>query len=1089
MRLYIILLLLTSTMIAATANGLHAQVITLETKALPLHRVFKQIEKQTDYLFWYKGTMSGKNIPISVRMVNVPLRAALDKVFSNIPFSYEIVGETIVVTDKSFSAEKNINPIKKQQVTGIVTDENGEPLVGATVTVKGISQKTVTDQEGRFFFPNVDESATLVISYIGYQSQEVTVRNAERIVLQRSDSKLDEIQVIAYGTTSKRLNTGSVTTITSKDIERQPVSNPLAALSGRVAGAVITQSSGQSGASFNVQIRGQNSIAQSNDPLFIVDGVPFSTNNDGISQVGGPFSYSLARNRSGDLSPFNTINPNDIESIEILKDADATAIYGSRGANGVVLITTKKGKAGKTKIDASIQSGYSQASRTIKMMNTDQYLSMRKEAFVNDGVTMTNANAYDVLLWDSDRSVNWQDYLMGGEAPTTTIQGSVSGGTESTQFLVAANYYREGSVFPGNLFYNRGGMHANVGHTSSDKKLNIQLNSSYSSSTNNNSSGNLAGSALTLLPNVPMLTDDSGNLNWSQAGYNFTNPLSMVRSYYDNTLSNLNANLQIGYKIADALTVKLNSGYNLVDLDEQKAYPISSRNPSTNPTGLATFGESTFRSLILEPQLNFKKGFAKGILEVLLGGTYQETISEGSSVEGSGYTNDALIRSMSAAPVLSAKNTYSQYRYAAVFGKINYNFKDTYIINLTARRDGSSRFGPGRQFANFGAIGAAYLFSNASFVKEKLPWLSFGKVRGSYGLTGNDGIGNYGYLDTYSNTQYPYDGKAGLYPSKLFNGDFGWESNKKLEAALELGFLKDRILLSTAWYQNRSDNQLVNYALPSQTGFGSITQNLPALVQNKGMEVSLNTRNMESATFRWTTDVNISFPRNTLLEFPGLSTSSYRNTYSIGKALNIGSGYITAGINPQTGVYNFVDQSGNITSTPTYRVIGLVNLDPKYYGGITNDLRYRQWNFSFFFEFRKQMGYSLLYGQRVVPGQRVNQPTEFLNVWHKPGDIAMYQKYTQSTTSDAYKANASIYSEGGDVDYADASYIRLRNIYLSYNLSESALKILKVNRLNVFLQGQNLWLITEYKGNDPEIQINSIMAPLKTYTMGIQLTL
>ncbi|OJV71169.1 MAG: hypothetical protein BGO42_04730 [Flavobacterium sp. 40-81] len=974
-------------------------------------------------------------------------------------------------------------------VHGIIVDQDLKPLIGATVKVKGTSKNTATNNLGEYLLPDVANNAVLIVSYIGYLTQEVSVKNASKIILSKSESKLDEVQVIAYGTTTKRLNTGSVATVSAKDIEKQPVSNPLAILSGKVPGLLVTQSSGQTGASFTVQVRGQNSIVQNSDPLFIVDGVPFATNNDGISQVGGPFSYSLARGRSGDLSPFNSINPSDIESIEILKDADATAIYGSRGANGVVLITTKKGKAGKTKFDVSFQEGYSQAGRMIKMMSTDQYLAMRKEAFANDGVSMTNSNAFDVLLWDTKRSTDWGKYLLGGTANTKSIQGSVSGGNDLTQFLIGANYYHETTVSPGSLFFNRGGMHVNINHSSTDKRFSIQLTTSYTASKNNNSSGNLAGSMLTILPNTMPLYDSAGNLTWSESGFTFTNPLSFIKSYYNNTINSLNSNLQISYRLLSHLKLQLSSGYNLMEVDEIKANPIISKNPSSNPTGNAAFGNNSFKSLVIEPQLSYDQEITGGKLDVLLGTTYQQNNGTGSSINASGYTNDELIRSMSAAPTLSVSNSFNEYRYAAVFGRIHYNYKDTYLINITGRRDGSSRFGPGRQWANFGAIGAGWIFSNFPVLKNELKWLSFGKFRASYGITGNDGIGNYQYLDTYSNSQYPYDGKSGLYPTRLFNAEYGWESNKKLEAALELGFLRDRIFLSTAWYRNRSDNQLVNYALPTQTGFASITQNLPALVQNTGVEFLLNTRNITTGVFKWTTDVNVSFPQNKLLKFPGLSTSSYRNTYAIGKSLNIGSGYITAGVNPKTGVYDFVDQSGNISSTPSYRVVGLVNLDPKYYGGITNDLTYRQWSLSFFFEFRKQMGYSLLQGQRVVPGQRVNQPVEMLDVWHKPGDVAQYQRYTQSTTSDAYKANAAIYSDGADVNYADASFIRLRNIYIGYQFSDSILKKLKVNRLNLFLQGQNLWLITKYKGNDPEIQLNSIMAPLKSFVLGIQLSM
>lgn len=452
MRLNLVILFVMLTCLQVIAAKVNAQSVTLKVKDASVKTVFDQIMKQTGYMFFYKNVRIKEATNITIELKAVPLRDALDRIMNNQPFTYEIVENTIVIKEKTRKTKRN-SPENKQGVTGVISDENGQPLVGASVTIKGTNQRAMTNSDGKFSFQNIEENTILVISYIGYQTQEVASKNASKITLYRSDSKLDEVQIIAYGTSTKRLNTGSVATVSAKDIDKQPVSNPLAALSGKVPGLVITQSSGQTGASFNVQVRGQNSIAQNSDPLFIVDGVPFATNNDGISQVGGPFSYSLARGRSGDLSPFNNINPNDIESIEILKDADATAIYGSRGANGVVLITTKKGKAGKTKIDASFQNGYSQASRIIEMMNTDQYLAMRKEAFVNDGVSMTNSNAFDVLLWDSKRNTDWGNYLLGGTANTKNVQANVSGGNDNTQFLIGANYYHETTVSPGELFF------------------------------------------------------------------------------------------------------------------------------------------------------------------------------------------------------------------------------------------------------------------------------------------------------------------------------------------------------------------------------------------------------------------------------------------------------------------------------------------------------------------------------------------------------------------------------------------------------------------------------------------------------------
>jgi TonB-linked SusC/RagA family outer membrane protein len=1025
------------------------------------------------------------NLPKGKRTVFETLKALL----KGTDLDCKRVADMLVVFKKS-KEEQSPPPAKLINVSGKVVDEAGQPLPAITILLQGTDRGTTTNSSGSFDLDQVPEDAPIIAQGIGFPAQAFNATTVMVLRLNRSVSHLDEVQVIAYGTTTRRFNTGSVGTVTASEIAKQPVTNPLAALAGRIPGVVVTQSSGQIGSSFNIQIRGRNSISQGSDPLFIVDGVPYAANNNGISQIGGPFTYNLAPGKSGDLSPFNSLNPSDIESIDVLKDADATAIYGSRGANGVVLITTKKGKAGSTKVDVNIQTGVNKVSRIVQLMNTQQYVQMRKEAFKNDGTTMTNANAYDILLWDTTRYTDWGKYLLGGTANTSDVRTSASGGNRLTQFLVGGNYHQETTVFPGDMQYKRGGMHLNLSHRNANEKFLVTLTANYSADENNNSANNLSNYVLTLLPNLPSLYDSLGRLNWvGEGGYTFTNPLSYLKTYYRAKTNTLIANLQLSYQIQKNLRLLFNSGYNNLDIDEVRASPISSLNPANNPTGSGIFGNGSFSSVILEPQINYNSKLFSGKLDVLLGGTWQQNTNTSTTINASGYTSDALLKSPSGATTVSSLGSETQYKYAAVFGRVNYNYANTYLLNLTWRRDGSSRFGPGRQWANFGAAGLGWIFSNLPVFSADHSFLSFGKLRTSYGVTGNDAIGDYQYLDTYSNSQYPYSGIPGLYPTRLFNADYGWETNRKAEVSIDIGFFKDRVLLSTAWYRNRSDNQLVANTLAAQTGFTSIIQNLPALVQNTGWEFGLNSVNINSQYFKWTSSLNLSIPKNKLLSFPGLESSTYRNTYAIGKSLNIGSGYITAGINPQTGLYNFVDSVGGISTTASYRVIGLVNLDPQYYGGLSNELTYKGWTFSFFFDFRKQMGYSHLYGQRVMPGQRVNQFEEFVNVWHKPGDIAEYMKYTNSTTSEVYKTNSIMASDGADVRYADASFIRLRNVHLSYAFNPDLLKKIKLSRLNIFVQGQNLWLASNYIGNDPEIQILSIMPPLRSFMAGINLSL
>lgn len=1094
MRLMIFFMFIGCMQLSASS---YSQTITLKVKEARPEAVMKIIQKQTGYLFFY-DPQDMKDAPlVTVNLHNETLENVLNRCFKENGYNFSIVKKTIFLNRQPIK-QKNAQliqaPPTAQEITirGRVTDTLGNALAGVNVMEKGSSNGTTTDKNGRFTLTNAGEgSFVLVFSYVGYETKEVTISNQQdiRVMLNYSNNQLDALQIIAYGTTTKRFNTGSVTTVSAKDIENQPVTNPLAALAGRVPGMVVTQSSGVPGASYKIQIRGINSIAQGSEPFFIIDGVPFAPNNKNLEQVAGPFTFSLGNNTGG-LSPFNTINPADIESIEVLKDADATAIYGSRGANGVVLITTKKGKAGKTKIDANIQTGASRVTRTMPMLNTQQYVYMRKKAFENDGVAMTNANAYDILVWDTTRYTNWAKQMVGGTANRTNSQLSVSGGTASTQFLIAGNYTKETTVYPGDMSYKRGGLHFNISNTSVNRRFKAMLTGSYSSDANNIIPSDLA-EAITYLPNLPNSFDENGKLKWSEGGYLHQNPYaSLVRKYRVST-DNLIGNLLLDYKIAENLYAKLNSGYNSIRVDELSTLPIYAQNPANNPTGTATFANNSIKSLIVEPQLNYNKSIGKNKLNVLIGGTWQLNKTNGMSIRATGFTNDDLLESVAAATAYSATPNISEYKYAAVFGKINYNHSNTYLLNITARRDGSSRFGPGRQYANFGAVGAGWIFSNLPDI-EQSKVLSFGKIRASYGITGNDAIGDYKYLDTYSSTQYPYDGIAGLYPVQLFNEDYGWEVNKKLEVGLELGFFDDKLYINSSWYRNRSSNQLINYILPAQTGFSGITENLDALVQNTGLEIEVNGKIINSKNFSWSSSFNITIPKNKLLAFPDLEMSSYRNSYAIGKSLNIGSGFRAAGVDPATGVYQFYTSAGEITFTPSYpddRVVGLVNLDPKFYGGFRNDFGYKQLTLGVLVDFRKQMGNSSSHHFNTLVGNRVNQSAVFADVWENPGDLSQNQKYSTSSAASAYKAWQTILSYQADLMYTDASFIRVKNISLSYDFSKGIIEKIKLSNLRVYVEGHNLLLFTNYYGTDPETQLIGRTPPLKTLVCGVQLSL
>ncbi|WP_163393191.1 SusC/RagA family TonB-linked outer membrane protein [Flavobacterium limi] len=966
--------------------------------------------------------------------------------------------------------------LQQHQIQGIVTDGTA-PLPGVTIAVKGkLNVTAITDYSGQYSL-SASPQDTLIVSFIGFKTAvfPISGRTKIAIVLQFDTTTLQEVRVNAgYYSVKESERTGSIARITAKDIENQPVTNVLATMQGRMAGVNITQTTGVPGGGFDIKIRGQNSIrTEGNAPLYIIDGVPYASDPIGYNQTATTYPSVT--------SPLNSINPDAIESIEVLKDADATAIYGSRGANGVVLITTKKGKAGQTTFTVNASTGAGRVTRFMDLMHTEQYLAMRRQAFVNDGLTSYGATDYDINgTWDQNRYTDWQKELLGGTTLLQDFQGTVSGGSQRTQFLLSGNYHQETTVFPGDFVYKKGGAQVNINHRSEDDRFRIAFSGGYTAQDNNLPAFDLTYDARALAPNAPALYDANGELNWEDGTWD--NPLRNLNAQFLSRTKDLVANTVLSYVLLPQLTLKSSFGYTDLNTVETRTSPSTIYNPAYGITSdrSTIYVNHTHRSSwIAEPQLNWKKETGRGALDVLLGATFQHQTTEKLYESGSGFSSNSLIYNLAAAKfpkVLLDEST--QYRYQAFFGRINYAYASRYILNLTARRDGSSRFGPGNQFATFGAVGAAWLFHQEGLFAA-LPWLSFGKIRSSLGTTGNDQIGDYMFLNTYTTASANYSNAVGMQPTRLFNANFGWETNKKTEAALELGFFQDRIFATAAWYSNRSSNQLVGVPLPGTTGFSVLQSNLDATVENTGWELSLRTVNLNTAHFNWTTSLNLTFARNRLIEFPGLANSAYSQKYRIGQPLNILLLYTFKGVNDQTGVYEFEDlnQDGRITAPEDQQTIA--DLNPKYYGGLHNELRYKNWKLDFLFQFVKQD--NILYPMGFA-GQMANQPLTAGDSWVSAGDPASYQRYTTGVNSSVVQGDNLFNKSTASI--TDASFIRLKNIALSYDVPLQ----LNHTRCTVLLQSQNLLTFTRCKGGDPEFTFTGYLPPLKVITAGVQLT-
>ena len=986
-----------------------------------------------------------------------------------------LINMVLLVYYPLFSYAKDLSVIQDTtlSIAGIVTDEENNVIPGASVIIENTKMGAVTNGQGEFILKQVQSSQFIVAHSIGYEThrEPVAGRTYIHFYLKKSSNKLDETIIIAYGSTTKRFNTGSISRITSKDISQQPISNPIGSLSGRVSGAVISQSSGLPGAQYDIQIRGKNSINSGNSPLYIINGIPYN----------GATLTKLPNSGITNQSPLNSINPNDIESIEILKDADATSIYGSRGANGVVMITTKTGKVGKTNFEANLYTGISKVGRTLNYLKTKDYLEMRREAYANDNYPVSTTGAYDLLLWDTTRNVDWKKMLIGNTAGLTDAQISISGGNKNTQFLMSGDYRHETTVFPGDLSDDRINVHLSISHSSENQKFKISSNTFL-----NHDNNRLIPIDLFLfvntIPNAPYPLDPAGNLIWSEKGAEYYNPLSFIKQTYRAVTDNLVSNSLLQYKLLPNLNLKFNLGYTNTNLNQTILKPKNTQLPSINPISTSQFAKNEFRSWIIEPQLEYNTTINKSNIRLLLATSAQSDETNGILINASNYVNDVLIESISGASSISSSSNYSLYRYQSIFGRLNYTYDNKYIANISARKDGSSRFGPGKQYANFGSALFAWIWSDEDFIKKRIPLISYGKLRVGYGTTGNDKIGDYQYLDTWYTITgaflAPYQGISSLSPLKLYNPNFAWEVNRETEGAIDIGLLENKLFFSINFYRNKSSNQLLNYTLPTQTGFSNVVQNSPATVLNTGWEFETSAQIMNRQAMKWSINANLTIPKNELISFPDLESSSYSNTYAIGQSIYIRKLLEYTGVDAVTGVYTF-----NGTAIPKDQVM-VKDLQPRYYGGLQNQLSYRNLSISFLFQFIKQLGQNYLLGVSDAPGTKVNQPAEVLRRWQKNGDKTNIERYTVGTgmANTAYY-NMRLYSSGS---ISDASYIRLKNISLSYQFPPTMMERIRVKNAQVYINIQNMITITNYRGNDPENQIGGL-PPLKMYAAGIRL--
>ncbi len=974
-------------------------------------------------------------------------------------------------------------------ITGRVTDaDNGEYIPGVTVLLEGTMNGTVSDQEGKYTLNVPDEGGVLVFSFVGYETQKVTLstKNVVYVSLKMSQEILEEVVVVGYGTEIKTKVTGSIDEVKADEIALTPVPTLEQALQGKSAGVFIEANNGKVGGDIRIRIRGNSSINASNQPLIVVDGVPINT-------VGVNDYFNVV------LNPLNDIDFNDIESIEILKDASAAAIYGARGANGVMIITTKRGKEGEPKISLDFQYGVSKPTRLREFLNAEEYISYYTQAAINAGeydfangisgyATVEEAiddyisdveKKFDKLQgytdWRNDfANTDWQS-LAFQDAVSSMVDMSVSGGTAKFQYFTSVGYsYNDGIMIGnhGDRFNITNNLDAQL-----SEKLKLSTSMTISRSINNDiPDDNSFSTPLQMVAQSPLTPpQDTTGEYYDRPTTLYYNPLIEIDNvFFESTTFRTIGNIALDYKLTKVLTLRGEAGGDITNHWQQRFYG------SKSEVGLSVGGYATnynsgvqyfdTKALLIYDQMVGKNSFgATAGVEL---NTYDDYYN---SVEGQGFPSDKLQTLASAAEIVEGTSVLNYYRFLSYFTRATYDFDSRYVFAVTVRADGSSRFGENNRYGIFPSGSFGWVISNEEFLK-KSKTVSLLKLRASYGITGNAGIGNFDYKGLYAIGSYA--AYSAIYPSTIANPDLSWEKTAQANIGFDFGFYRDRLTGQIDVYQKNTTDLLLEVPIPSTTGFTVQTQNVGAMT-NKGIEISVTSENFVR-DFTWSTSFNFAANRNevteladgqTLIDYGG---SDFMNVIMVGQPVGVFYGAEFAGADPDNGdgLYYVNDPSGGDETTndfnlANFTVIGDPN--PDFIAGITNNFGYKNIQLDVFLQgvYGNDVHLSGDYWMSSNASQWDNQTVDQLQAWQEPGDETDVPE-NRLLFENGTAARSSRY-------LSDGSYVRLKTVTLSYIMPKGVTNKLKMESIRLYASAYNLYTLTNYRGWDPEVSSDSFV--------------
>jgi TonB-dependent starch-binding outer membrane protein SusC len=922
------------------------------------------------------------------------------------------------------------------QVSGkVIAASDKIALPGVTIMVKGASTGTVTNIEGNYTL-KAPANATLVFSFIGMQKQEIAVNGRKEINIEMVDERTDlgEIVVLGYSTSSKKLVSGSFDLVKEDQIKDVPIRTVDGVLQGKAAGLSVYMNSGTPGGQTSIKLRGGSSINASNTPLIIIDGVPV------ITGAFGQIGYE-----GQEIDALSDLNPNDIESMTVLKDASTTAIYGARASNGVILITTKKGSLNNTSVNLNTNYGWQTlpAERMPKLMNAAQWNEYRG----------TNVQGIDT---------DWMSEILQ-TAPTSNTELSVSTGNDKTRLFLSGNYYFQDGIVKGTA-YDRYNGRMNVDHNIlKNLKVGGGISLSYSKNKRVEGDQTLNGplpNALSIPATYPVYNPDG---TYNEDGP-YANPVAIINEAINVAYTNrTNGNIYLEYKFLNGFSFSSKWGADIYSLREHEYDPITTRQ-GKGYNGLGIEGTSYASNLVTNNVLQYTKTIKKNHnIEALAGYSTEKYSNRTTYIEGIDFPNENLQYMVSAGTIRYSDATALDRGLESYFGQLKYNYKFKYILTVTARADGSSKFGKNNQFGYFPAVSLAWRASEESFIKD-ISFISDLKLRGVCGMTGNDGIPDFQSLGLYLGG-YNYGGEAGIAPTQLPNPDLKWETTVQTGIGLDISVLKDRLTLNADYYLNRTRDLLLDRPLPPSSGFYSITANIGTL-ENKGLELVLNTVNIDRK-FKWTSSLNYASNRNKVTElYEGQPLDDYGrggNRVQVGEPIGIFYGYVCLGVDPTTGnlVYDDINGDGIITTDDRTK-IGDPN--PEFTGGFTNTFSYKGFDLSVFLH--------MIYGNDVFNGTLIylesggfedgsgedNQTTNMERQWKQPGDITDMPRAGDTKQSTRF--------------IEDGSFLRIKNVTLGYNFSKELLNKIHLKSAKFYVSVQNLYTFTKYSGMDPEVNYN-----------------